>query len=213
MLMGKDTPPDDRKVRIGTDKIVRELRHKIEQLAECAPVNNHRDMPAVEHDTVFIVIDIGGILQAPGLSIDRDRDHAVVFPCRMVHPAGVSHIFIAQLALRIRSLPRKLSRGDRPRILLRLAQVDSDVQISVLRRSQPAHILRDPVAADIIGILAELIVPFRSSTGAALFQSLPEHRCDIRRSGRKGTHQLRVKQIPVRNAFGRDHSLVSRVAA
>ena len=52
-------------------------------------------MLRVEHDAVLVVIHIGRILQKPGSAMDRDGDHPVVLPGRMIDPAGIALIFPA----------------------------------------------------------------------------------------------------------------------
>ena len=177
-----------------------ELPHKVKELAEGAAVDLHRNVLFIEHDAVLIVVNIRRILQAPLFSVDHNRNHAVVLARRMVHAAGVAFIFIAEQALGIGCLLRIFRGGNRFRVLLRLRQVDRDVHVAVFGLRQPAHILRDPVPADIVGVLAELVVPVCRLPGILRIEG-PELADDIGRTVCQRSHDLRVKQIPVGNGI------------
>ena len=92
--------------------------------------------------TVLIIINIRRILKEPLTVVDRHRNNAVVAACRMIQPPCIALIFPAEQTLWIGCLLRELCRRDRLRILLRLGQINRDVQIAILRRSQPFAILR-----------------------------------------------------------------------
>ena len=119
-------------------------------------------MLSVENDTMLIVIYIRGILEAPLSAVYRYRYDSVVFPCRMIGAACVPLILAAELALRITALLGKLCGGNRLRVLLRLGQIDCDINIAILRLGYPLHILAHTVSSYIIRITAELIVIIRS---------------------------------------------------
>ena len=78
-----------------------ELFHKIEQLDKCGAVDLHRDMLTVEYDTVFIIVYVWRVLEAPFAVIDGDGDDPVVFSGRMIEPSGIAFIFHAKLTFRI----------------------------------------------------------------------------------------------------------------
>ena len=69
MIVGKNGTADNGKVRVGAQEIVGEPLHKIKQLHKRIPVDLHRRMGAVENDAVLIIINIGGILESPVLSV------------------------------------------------------------------------------------------------------------------------------------------------
>ncbi len=58
MVVAQNGASYDRKIRIGSEEIMRELFHKIKELYKGRPVNFHRDVFSVEYNTVFIVINI-----------------------------------------------------------------------------------------------------------------------------------------------------------
>ncbi len=80
---------------------MRELLHEIKQLAKCPSVDLHRDMLTVKNNTMLIVINIRGILKAPGVSLNRYRNNPVVLPGRMIHPSRIPFIFLTEKALGI----------------------------------------------------------------------------------------------------------------
>ena len=108
-----------------------ELLHEIEQLAERGMVYLHGHMLEIEHDAVLIIINIGRILEAPLAAVNRHGDDAVVLSGRMVDPARVALILPAEQALGIAGLLRVPGGGDGLGVLLRLGQIDGDVQIAV----------------------------------------------------------------------------------
>ena len=153
-------------------------------------------MLAVKHDAVLIIVNIGRILEIPVAAVDSHGNDPVVLSGRMVQPARVSLIFPAQQALGIGGLLCQLGGGNSLGILLRLGQVDGDVQISIFRRRNPLPVLYDAVAADIVRILAEFIVIIRSLQRAFLIQ-FPEFPDHVGGTVHQDSHHLCVKQIPV----------------
>lgn len=137
---------------------MRELRNEIQQLCKCRTFNFHRHMLRIEYDAVLIIIHIRRILEEPLTVVDRHRNNAVVAACRMIQPPCIALIFPAEQTLRIGCLLRELCRRDRLRILLWLGQINRDVQIAILRRSQPFAILRNTITTDIVRILTEFVV-------------------------------------------------------
>ena len=87
---------------------------------------------------------------------------AVIAPGGVVHAAGVALVLHAQLALGVAGLRSILGGSDGLGVLLGFGQIDGDVQFAVLGCILPAHILCNAVAADIVGITAEFIIPVRS---------------------------------------------------
>ncbi len=159
VVMRQNGAAHDRQVGIGADEIMRELAHKVQQLAEARPVDLHGDVFAVKADAVLVIVHIGGVLQKPRGAVDGDRDDAVVLPRGMVDPARVPFVRGAEQALRIVRGGQIARGGDGLGVLFRLGKVDGDIQLAVPGRRLPLDVLGDPVAADIVGILTEFIVP------------------------------------------------------
>jgi len=88
-------------------------------------------VPAVQNDAVLVVVDIGAVLEEPVLLMDGDGDDPVVLPGGVVEPSGVALVLSAQQALRIAALGGGLRRGDGLGVLLRLGEIDGDVQFPV----------------------------------------------------------------------------------
>ena len=142
-----------------------ELFHKIQQLTKCPMLYFHRHMLAVKYDAVFIIIDIRGILHIPVTVLNRNRHYTMVLAGRMVQPATIPHIFPAQQTFWITALFCRPGRRNGSGILLRLGQVDCNIQPAILRVSRPFHISGNPVTADIIRVLAEFIIKIRCLSG------------------------------------------------
>ena len=197
--MAQNGAAHDGQVRVGAHKIVGELPDEVQLLAEGGPVDLHGHVLPVEHDAVLVIVHIGGVLEKPILLIDGNGNDAVVLTGGMVHPAGVALVLPAQQALGIAALGRQLGGGDGLGVLFRLGEVDGDVQIAVGGGGHPLHILHDAVAADVVRVLAEFVVPVRGGLrGLAVL--VPEHREDLGGPGRQDAHELRIQQVPAGDA-------------
>ena len=159
VVMAQNGAAHDGQIRVGAHEVVGELADEVQLLAEGGAVDLHGDVLAVEDDAVLVVVDIGAILEEPALSVNGDGDDPVILAGGMVHPAGVALILPAQLALGVAALGRRLGGGDGPGVLLRLGEVDGDVQVPELRGGNPLHVPGDAVAADVVRVLAEVVKP------------------------------------------------------
>ena len=119
MVMCQNRAADNRQIRIGADKIVRELLDKIQQFAERCRFNFHRRVLRIEYNAVLVVIYIWRILHKPAAAVDCHRNHAVILPCRMIHTTGIALIFLAQQALGIRGLRHQFGCRNRLRVFFR----------------------------------------------------------------------------------------------
>ena len=199
MVVGQNGAAHDGKIRVGAQEIVGEQLHEVKQLHEGILLDLHRRVLAVEHDAVLVVIHVGRILETPGAVVDRDRDDAVVVPGRMVGAPGVALVLPAEETFGIAALLRQLGGGDGLGVLLRLRQIDRDIQVAVLGGRHPLHILHDAVAPDVVGVLAQLvIVGCGRLRGGLIF--LPELLYHLAGPGHQTVHKPGVKQIPVNDA-------------
>ncbi len=149
-------------------------------------------MLSVEYNTVLIVIYIRRILESPIAVINSDRDDPVVLPCRMVQTSRVSFILHTEQALGITACLRILRRRDRLRILLRLRQIDRNINLTVRRIHLPLHILLHAVTADIVAVLTELVVIIGCFLRRILV-FLRKCLLHLGRSWNQAVHQLRVE--------------------
>ena len=169
---------------------------EVKQLHKCGPLDLHRHMLPVEYDTVLIVIYIRRILESPLAVVDRNRNDPVILPCRMVQAARISFILHAQQALGITAGLGVLCRGNGLGILLRLGQVDGDVDLSIGGIHFPFHIFLHAVAPDIVAVLAELIIVVRGLLrGYLIF--LRKCLLYLGRPWKQAVHKPRVKEVPV----------------
>ena len=194
MVVAQNRAADDGQIRVRAEEIMREQLRKVQQPAERRRADAHGRMLGVEDDAVLVVIDVGGILQIPAAAVQLKGDDAVVLPGGMVHAARVALVFRAQGAFGIAGLRRELGRGDGARVLLGLGEVDGDVQLAVFAGVGPLFILRDAVAADVVGVLAEAVEPVGRLLRGDLVERM-EAGADLVRPGRQHPHELRVEQI------------------
>ena len=174
MVVAEDAAADDGQVGVAAHKVVGELLDKVQQLAEGGTLDLHGGVLAVEDDAVLVVVDVGAVLEVPVAVVDGDGDDAVVLAGGMVHPAGVALVLHAELALGVGALGGELGRRNGLGVLFGLGEVDGDIQVAVGGGSDPLEVLLDPVAADVVGILAERIEPVGGGAGALFLVLFPE---------------------------------------
>ena len=194
VLVAQDRAADDGQVGVGAHKVVGEQGHEVQQLGKGRLVDDHGGMGGVEDDAVLVVVDVGAVLEEPVGAGHGDGDDPVVLPGGMVHPAGVALILGAELALGIARLGRGLGGGDGLGVLLGLGEVDGDIQVAVVGLGLPPQILFDPVAADVIGILGQGIIPIGGLLGAGGIEG-GELGPDLPGQGREDAHELGIKEV------------------
>ena len=197
MIVAEDGTAHDGQIGIGAQHVMRENLHKVQELSKHRAVDLHRRVLGVKYDAVLIVIHIRRILHKEITAAHVHGNDAVILPRRMIHAAGIALILHAQQALGITRLRRQLGSGNRAGILLGLGQIDGNVQLAVFAGVLPLFILGDTVAADVVGILAQLVKPVRRLLGILLIQRL-KGLAHLMREGREHAHQLGVKQLPRR---------------
>ena len=206
MLMAQDAAAHDGQVCITADEIVRKDGDEVQQLLEGCLIDFHRSVLRIKCNAVLVVIDIGAVLQVPGFTANGDGNDPVVLPGRMIHTACVALVLSAQLALGISRLGCRLGCGNSLGVFFRLAQVDGHIQRAVIRHSLPAHILLNPVTADVIRILRELVKPVCGRLGIFLIQSF-EGAAHFSGGRSQDTHQFGIIKIPAGDIIGDDTSI------
>ena len=174
---------------------MREQRHEIQQLAESSPLDLHGGVLAVEHDAVLVVVNVGAVLQIPRAVVDGQRDDAVILAGGVVHPARIALVLHAELALGVGALGGQLGGGDGLGVFFGLGEVDGDVQIAVRRFGDPLQVPLDAVAADVVGVLAELVEPVGGSLGAFLLVPLLKVGADDGGARGQDAHEFGVKEV------------------
>ena len=195
MVMAQDAAAHDRQVGVAAHKIVGEQTHKIQQLAEGCPLDLHGCVLVVEYDAMLVVVNVGAVLQIPRAVVDGQRDDAVIFAGRVVHAACVTLVLHTQLALGVSALGRKLCGGNGLGVLFRLGQVDGDIQVAVFGLGDPFQVALDAVAADVVGVLTELVEPVGG--GLRTLVLVPLLKVCAHDAGARGqhAHQLGIKQV------------------
>ena len=195
MLMAQDGAAYNGQVGVRAYKVVGEGGDKVQELVKGGLVDLHGHVLAVEDNAVLVVVHIGGVLQVPLASGDGDGDDPVVGPGRVVQPACVALILLAQLALGVAGLGGVFGGGNGLGVLFGLGEVDGDIQVAVFAFVGPAQVLGDAIAADIVRVAAECIVPVRGILRADGIL-LPEAADDLPGHGGESAHDPGVKNIP-----------------
>ncbi len=199
MLVGENRAADDRQIGVGTDRVVREAPDELQQADERPAADLHRLMLRRKDNAVLVVVDIGRVLHVPFLTAQCHRDQADRLTGRMVHPARVAFILGAEQALRIGVLLLFERGSDRLGVLLRLREIDGDIEIAIAGRRDPFDVLCDPVAADVVAVAGQLVEIVRSQNRIFLFQR-GETADHLAGSRREHAHDARVEEIPARDA-------------
>ena len=194
MVVAENRAAHDGEIGVAAHKIVGELPDEVQQSAEGRPVDLHGGVPAVQNDAVLVVVDIGAVLEEPVLLIDGDGDDPVVLPCGMPQPSRVALVLPAELAFWIAALGGGLRRGNGLGVLLRLGQVDGDVQLAVGGGGRPLPVPRNAVTPDVVRVLTEAVEPVRGLLQVGLIPS-PEFTDDLSGAGRQYAHQLGIEQV------------------
>ena len=92
MVMTQDRSAHNRKIRIGSHEIMRELLHKVKQLTKRISVDLHGNMLPIKYNAMLVIVDIGRILKSPCISLYRDRNNSVILPRRMINSARISFV-------------------------------------------------------------------------------------------------------------------------
>ena len=203
VVVAQDGAADDRQVGVGADEVVREARDEVQQADEALLSDAHGAVGHAEHDAVLVIVDVGGILQRPGLAAQGQRDDAVVGAGRVADASGVALVLRAERAERITRRLRLARGGDVPRVLLRLGLVDRDIQRAEGALEDPALVPREAVAADVVAVERELVIEVRRRLGA-LGVLLPKDAAHLGRARRDAVHELRVEDVPALAGVRRD---------
>ena len=136
---------------------MRKQRNKVKQFSECEFVYLHRRVRRIKHDTVFVIVNIGRILETPRTVIYGDRYDPVVLACRGIDSSGIALILAAEIALGIAALWSRLCRRNGAGVLFRFGQIDGNINLTVWTVYLPLLILLYAISADIIAILTQFI--------------------------------------------------------
>ena len=196
MIVAQDRSSYDRQIRIGSNKVVRELFYKVKQFCEGCTFDLHRYMLRIEYNTMLVIIYIRRILESPLTVVDGYRYDSVVLSCRMVQSSCVAFVFHAKQTFWIGCLFCQLCCCDGFRIFFRFGQVDGNIQITVFCRCYPFHVFCDTVTTDIIGILTEFVMCI-GSLYRIFFIQFPEATDHIAWTVYQKTHNFCVKQVAI----------------
>ena len=145
---------------------------------------------------MFIVVYIGGILEAPWTVVDCDGNDTVVLTCRMIGTAGISLILHTELTFGIAAGFGIFCGCNGFRIFFRFGEIHGDVDGSIRTVDFPFQISGNTVTANIIAVLAEFIeIVSCSLRGNLIF--LPELFLYLSRPWNQAVHQTCVKKITV----------------
>ena len=192
--MAQNRAAHNGQVGVAPHEVVGELLHEVQQLPERGSVDLHGGVLPVEDDAVLVVVDVGAVLEEPVLLVDGHRYDPQILPCGVVYPPRVPLVLPAEQTLGIPPLGCRLRCGDGLGVLLRLGEVNGDVQLPVPGGDLPLHVPRDAVPPYVVRVLAEVIKPVRRRPRVLLIP-VAERPDDLSGPRRQTPHQLRVKEI------------------
>ena len=204
VVVAQDAAAHDGQVGVAAHEVVGEEGHEVQQFAEGGTLDLHGGVLAVEHDAVLVVVDVGAVLQIPRAVVDGQRDDAVILAGGVVHPARIALVLHAELALGVGALRSQLCGCDGFGVFFGLRQVDGDVEVAIRSPGHPLDVPLDAVAADVIGVLAELVEPVGGGLGAVGLVPLFEVGPHDAGAGRQYTHEPGVEEVAGRGAVVAD---------
>ena len=194
MIMRQDGTADNRQIRIRAQKVMREDRDEVQQIFKALAGYLHRDMLAVQYDAVLIVIRVRRVLHEPPVTGQAQWNQTMRLAGRMTGMTSIAFILTAQQTFRIRAGFHELCLGNIPRILLRLGQIDGDIEIAIFRSRLPDDILIDTILADVVRSNAHLVEFIRSRfRGTGIVTAPPAD--NLRRTWHDTVHDTRVKKV------------------
>jgi hypothetical protein len=156
-------------------------------------------MLRIKDDAVFVIINVGRILEEPSRIVDGNGNNAVILTGGGVDATGVALVFLTKGALGITALLHSLGGGNGLGVLFGLGQIDGDIDLAVLGVMLPFHVLGNTVAADIVAVTAELIIPVgrRNRIFAVKLLKNSNH---LGGPWHEKAHDFRIKEIAIHNA-------------
>ena len=212
MVVAQDAAPHNGQIRVGPQEVVGELRDEVQQIAKDLFVNPHGDVFPVQDNAVFVVVDVGAVLQEEVGPVEAQGKDAVILPGGVAQVSGVALVLRAQEALGIARALGLSGGGNGLGVLLRLGEVDGNVQYTIFRLRCPPLILQNSIPADVIRVPGEGIVPVRRLSGRTGVP-LPEGADDLRRPGQEDAHQFGVQQVEVVGGVAVQDAPAERVRA
>ena len=189
VAVAEDAAANDGQVGVGAAGVVRELADEIEDLSQGLLVHLHGLVLLMQHDAMLVEIGIGAVLQVELLPCQLDGHDAVGLAGREVDTPSVADVLLAEHAGGVAALGLQALQGNGLGVLLRLGQVDGDLQLAVGGGGVPLDVLGDLGGADIVRYHAEIIEPIGGSLGALFHVQLVELFADLALSGHQGAHQ------------------------
>ncbi len=99
-----------------------ELPDKVQNRGKSLAIDDHRLMAFRQNDAMFVVVNIGRVLQIPALADQFQRHQAQRLTGREIKAAGVVHVFHAQLTARITCVRLLPGQGNDARVFFRFGQ-------------------------------------------------------------------------------------------
>ena len=158
MVVRKNGAAHNGKIGIGTQHIMRKLFYKVKLLDKSGAVYAHRNVLCRKGDAMFIIINIGRILQKPLLPCYRNGNEAQVLSCGLCKATHKALILAANGAFGIRVCFSMLSGGNCAGVFFGLGEIDGYIQFSVFSTVNPFYILFYAVGANIIGCAGNMII-------------------------------------------------------
>lgn len=149
------------------EEVMRENRDKVHEVLKALARNLHRYVLAVQDYTMFIIIRIRRILQEPAMCREAQRNQAVRLAGRMTGMTGITLVLTAEQAFRIARRWCQFCFRDIARVLLRLGEVNRDIEVAIFRSRLPDDVLVDAVFADVVRGNAHLVELIRRCLRAA----------------------------------------------
>ena len=101
MFMRQNGTAYNRQIGIRAYEIVGELLYKIQKLSEGIVIDSHRGVLSIKHNTMLIIVNVRGVLEAPFAVVYCNGNNSVVLSGWEVKSACIPLALLTKHALRI----------------------------------------------------------------------------------------------------------------
>ena len=130
---------------------MRKFRDERKKILERLTAYQHRDMIPVQHNAVFVVVAVGGILEVPITAAECYRNKPDILAGRVCMVAVEAFVFLAEQAFRVAGGFDGLGLCDVAGVFFGLGHVDCDVEVAEAGLSLPADIAGGSLGTYVVG--------------------------------------------------------------
>ena len=202
VVVRENRPADDRQVGVRAEEVVREHGDEVEKTAHALLVHVHGPVLGAHGDAMLVEVGIGRVLESPALPFELDGHDPEILTRRVRasrrarRAPGVGLVLNAELAGGVDVAGRRCSRAcDVARVLLRLREVDRDLEVSPAGRRRPLHVPRDGGSPHVPHVAGQRIEVVGRRNGTLFRGEKVKVPRDLRRPRREHAHHAHRRTV------------------